>query len=113
MSKRFVITEFFRKPDEDCGSIKTWYYKNTEITKRVIIAYPNYLTDKQYDKNGDLHCDSGPAITTTMGEFHFYIHGQRHRGHFEPAVIWPDGRKEYYVYGEKRFETLALTKISY
>jgi hypothetical protein len=109
MSKRFVLTEIFRKPDEDFGHIKNWYYKNGVI-KRTIILYPDYLCDKFYDKEGRLHKENEPAIVASRGEMHFYVHGQRHRGHFEPAIIWSDGRKEYYVYGEKRFETFDLTK---
>lgn len=108
-STRFVITEFFRKPDEDFDFNKIWYHKNTNIIKRIIIYYPDYLTDKFYDKDGELHKDNDePAIITSEGEMHYYLHGNRHRGHYAPAIIWSDGRKEYYVHGELRFKTADL-----
>jgi hypothetical protein len=43
----------------------------------------------------------------------YYFHGKIHRGHFNPAVIYENGRQEYWVYGEKRFETLALKNTNY
>ena len=112
MLERFVITEFFREPDEDCGNVKTWYHTTNGLIKREIkYVYDGFFIDVFYDINEEPHMDYGqPAMFHSGGFYRYYFHGKLHRGHFEPAVIHPDGRKEYWVYGEKRSETLALTK---
>ena len=114
MLKRFVITEFFRKPDEDYGHLKIWRYRTTGHEKRKFY-FPhqnqNDWVDMFFDTDGKSHREHGqPAVIHSSGYEKYYFHGKLHRGHFEPAVIEPNGRKEYWVYGEKRFETLALTK---
>jgi len=107
--QRFVITEFFRTPNVDWGIVKIWYYRNTDVLKRRIIIYPNFIEDKFFDNEGAVHRDYGqPAIITSSGGESYYYHGKLHRGHFEPAVIYSDGLEEYWVYGEKRFETASL-----
>lgn len=111
MLERFVITEFFRKPDEDDGLTKIWFHKRTWKEKRVIIIIGNENFDCFYDEDGKLHRDHGqPAVLRSTECEKYYFHGKLHRGHFEPAVIYQNGKKEYWVYGEKRFETLALIK---
>jgi|ERR1035437_8209107 hypothetical protein len=103
---RFVITEFFRKPDEDWGVKKIWFHKGTNKYKRKIDSYYKYTEDIFFDDEEKIHRDFGqPAIITSTGREEYWIHGKCHRGHFEPAVIYPDGSKEYWVHGEKRSET--------
>jgi hypothetical protein len=121
MTKRFVITEFFRKPheiiDEGFQIIYVWYNKKGKAIREQyfrrnndgIICHSEYR-DRFYDENGVLHNDTGePAALDSHTEFkEYYLHGERHRGHFQPAVIKANGEREYWVYGEKRFSTLSL-----
>ena len=111
MLERFVITEFFRQPYEDYGHTKIWYHKDTWKEKRVIFYEKDGTLDNFFDKDGKLHRDNDhPATIHSSGIEGYYFHGKIHRGHFKPAIIYPNGIKEYWVYGEKRFETLSLTK---
>lgn len=110
MLQRFVITEFFRKPDEDYGHVKIWYHKKTWKEKRhLVFNGKDEILDTFYDEDGRPHRDYGqPAMIHSSGAEKYYVHGKLHRSHFEPAVIHGDGRKEYWVYGEKRSETGTL-----
>ena len=113
MLQRFVITEFFRKPDEDYDNVKIWYHKTTWKEKRHIVENKDEFLDTFYDEDGRPHRDFfQPAVIHSSGMEKYYVHGNLHRGHFEPAIIHHDGRKEYWVYGQKRFETADLTKNS-
>jgi hypothetical protein len=116
MLKRFVITEFYREPDENYGNLKIWYHRRTKELKRQTITYANSVDwlDTFYDENGKVHRDGDePATLSSTGLVIYYFHGKIHRGHFNPAVIYENGRQEYWVYGEKRFETLALKNTNY
>lgn len=114
MHIRFVIIEICRNPNEesDCGKI--WYYKKTRTPKRTIVYLnENIYRESFFDKAGNIHRDNDlPAVIIwerlNYLQQQYYSHGQLHRGIYLPAVIHNDGRKEYWVYGEKRSETLSL-----
>lgn len=113
MNTRFVIIEICRKPDEESAYEQIWYYKKTRIQKRSIVyTSQNNYYESFFDKEGYLHRDNDlPALVIIDRLYYteqYYFHGQRHRGIYLPAVIHGDGRKEYWVYGEKRSETLSL-----
>lgn len=110
MTTRFVITEFFRTPHEQSGSILVWYHKNSFVVKReIILGDNNYFCDRFYNKNGERHRDNGePAVIESNGSLMFYFNGKKHRSHFEPAIIHPNGVKEYWVYGELRRTTIEF-----
>jgi len=107
VQSRFVITEFFRKPDCDNGIVALWYYKNTNIVKReIIFEGSKFFCDTFYDSLGKRHRNNDePAMVYSDGHMQWYNHGDRHRGHFKPAIIRENGECEYWVYGELRFKT--------
>jgi len=114
MKTRFVIIEICRKPDEESAGEQIWYYKKTRNKKRTImyVTNKNNYVESFFDEEGCLHRDNDlPALTIIDRLYYteqYYFHGQRHRGIYLPAVIHGDSRKEYWVYGEKRSETLSL-----
>lgn len=114
MNTRFVIIEICRKPDEESVNEQIWYYRKTRNRKRTVIyTSKNGYFESFFDEEGNLHRDNDlPALIVCDYAIyyteHYYFHGQRHRGIYLPAVIHGDGRKEYWVYGEKRSETLSL-----
>jgi hypothetical protein len=111
MSTRFVITEFFRNPDEDYEIVKIWRHKNTGEQKRKIEIHGKFCMEIFFDNEGLRHRDfQQPAYLDSNGRLEFWVHGHLHNGQFEPAIIHSDGRKEYWVYGEKRSETATLKK---
>lgn len=111
MSNQFVITEFFRKPDEDYGDRKIWFYKNTLNKKREISIFENgSIVDIFFDEKQYIHRDFHQPSFISNNVIKYYVHGKLHRGHFEPAVIHSSGEKEYWVFGEKRFSSVSLSK---
>ncbi len=113
MNTRFVIIEICRKPDEESMNEQIWYYRKTRNKKRTIIhTGQNSYCESFFDQEGNLHRDNDlPSLVVFSNISYtekYYFHGQRHRGIYLPAIIRGDGRKEYWVYGEKRSETLSL-----
>jgi hypothetical protein len=45
------------------------------------------------------HRLDGPANTWMDGTEFWYFQGQLHRGGGKPAIIYPDGRREFYING--------------
>jgi hypothetical protein len=65
-------------PSLDLGDMKLWYH------------------------NGKLHRDNDkPAVEHENDSREWYFNNMRHRDNDQPAVILPDGRLEYYIYGEQ------------
>ena len=55
--------------------------------------------NKYWHNNGLLHRDDGPAMERSIGYKLWYKGGKPHRVDDEPAVIWADGRLEWYKDG--------------
>ena len=52
-------------------------------------------------KDGRLHSNEGPAIVHPDGTKEYYREGQLHRGNDLPAIEYSNGKKEYYRYGKQ------------
>jgi hypothetical protein len=61
-------------------------------------TYSHDWGDIYHYKDGLLHCDDGPAITTAAGYKLWYRDGKLHRND-GPAYIGPCGIKEYWIGG--------------
>ena len=110
---RKVLFEKFDAPDEivtgEFFDYSFWRRKNSSVYK-IIATKGNYKSIEFFNLNGVVHRDDDePAYVTTYdgraGEIRYYQNGKLHRGIFKPAVIHMNGKEEYYVFGEKRFET--------
>lgn len=58
-----------------------------------------------FDQNGDAHREDGPASRFAYEggfEFRWMIHGRPHREDGLPAVVTPDGSREWWVDGERQ-----------
>jgi len=55
---------------------------------------------KVYFRDGCKHRPNGPAVIGRDGTKEYFIKGIRHRGDGKPAVIYPDGRLEYWENGK-------------
>jgi len=54
---------------------------------------------KVYFRDGCKHRPNGPAVVQRDGTQEYFIKGIRHRAGDKPAVIYPDGRLEYWEEG--------------
>ena len=116
---RKVLFEKFDKPDitssEHGFNYSYWRRKDGSLSKCLAIS--NHFKAIEFlNTNGVHHRDNDePAYIATYdnqaGEIRFYQNGKLHRGIFKPAVVHLDGREEYYVFGEKRFETKAIVSV--
>lgn len=52
------------------------------------------------NEKGEVHREKGPAFIRTDGYLEYRFNDVTHRLD-GPAVIWPDGSKYYYLYGEE------------
>lgn len=63
------------------------------------------------NKEGELHCEHGPAVIYSDGTKHWYLNGKRHREN-GPAIISSNGNQIWYKNGERhREDGPAVTSI--
>lgn len=56
----------------------------------------------EWHQDGRLHRDGGPARMTLCGKREWFCLGMRHRDGGAPAVEWPNGACEWWVFGQRR-----------
>ena len=81
---------------------------NTKITNEELLEQLKYdITSNSqgtwYKFNGQLHRDEGPAVIYYNGKKEWYKHGKLHRED-GPAVEWKDGTQYWYKNGLKHRE---------
>lgn len=103
VSMREVLVEKIPPPRESDEHKDVWFDKNGKM-KRQRIRLQSEAIDFFY-KNGILNGGiNTPCVIGNCGYRAYYTNNKKHRGVFEPAEIFSDGTKRYYVYGELRFE---------
>ena len=66
----------------------------------------------EYQLNGKLHREDGPAIEYADGTKCWYVDGKRHRTD-GPAIEWANGHKEWYIDGKcHRLDGPSVTAIA-
>lgn len=100
----------------DSDGTQQWF-RNNKLHRDPVdgVEYPAFITRVspeletwlvyEWYCRGELHRDSGPAwVIMEDGEptnQEWVRHGKRHRDNNEPAVVWSNGRREWWVNGER------------
>lgn len=74
----------------------SWLNKKFEYVSNGIKIWGD--GQKDYYKNGLLHCENGPAVITARGTVYWMQNGLKHRED-GPAVIHSYGDKEWWLNG--------------
>jgi hypothetical protein len=87
----------------DGKGTQRWYNEDDQLHRendKPALVYKN--GNQFWFKNGKRHRENGPAVIYHNGSQYWYLKGRRHRDGDLPAVIYTDGREEYWVNGVKR-----------
>jgi hypothetical protein len=91
-----TITLVVRKEDRTIhnGSGPAW-----ERYWHDAVAFTTWVACTIWLENDQVHRNDGPALIKADGTEMWFCHGRIHRDDGLPAVIKPDGTREYYVNG--------------
>jgi hypothetical protein len=103
--------EWTAEGDESLAVRGETEFEAEDIRQRILRRYPTrsallaVITEGRTEdcvlhfEGGELHCEDGPAVVYPNGRQEWYWHGKLHR-EGGPAVVYPNGTRLWYSYGK-------------
>lgn len=94
-----IGTTKIQKVFRECGYIK--YVSFTDLEDPGYEYREYIIGTKEWYRDGELHCEDGPAVIHSDGYEGWYQYGTLHRDNDLPAVINPYRGKEWWINGKR------------